>query len=561
MEQRVTPRTAGAADKATGTTGPGPTGPGHRRDDGTARPAETTDGPLGADRSVRSAEGADVRRRIPRTDVVLRDPRLSAAVERLGVGLVKSAVRQAQERARAGDITPEQVPDAALALLPGTAGGLRPVINATGVLLHTNLGRAPLSAAARQAVQEAAGPTDVELELSTGVRARRGRSALAALHERVPSAGAVHVVNNGAAALVLAATVLAAGKEIVVSRGEMVEIGDGFRLPDLLVSTGARLREVGTTNRTTAADYADVIGPDTGFVLKVHPSNFRITGFTRSAEAAELTGLGVPVVVDIGSGLLAPHPALPEEPDADTQLRAGAALVTASGDKLLGGPQCGLLLGDAGLVRTLARHPLARALRVDKLTLAALEATLTGPPTPTALALTADPDRLLARAGRLATGLAADGIDVRAVECTATVGGGGAPGVPLPSAALSLPERYAAALRTNPIPVVGRLEAGRCLLDLRAVPEQDDERLGQAVRSVAPAGGARTASAGGARTVPAGDTPTASAGGDRTGPAEDRPTGPAIDEPTAPAGDTPTASAGEARSGEGVRPARAAAEG
>ncbi|GHH01204.1 L-seryl-tRNA(Sec) selenium transferase [Streptomyces rubradiris] len=426
---------------------------------------------------------ADARRRIPRTDTLLRDPRLAAAVDRLGAHRVKSAVRQAQERARAGGIAPEQVPRTALDLLPGTASGLRPVINATGVLLHTNLGRAPLSDAARQAVQEASGPTDVELDLTTGVRARRGRTALAALRERVPAAGAAHVVNNGAAALVLAATALAAGKEIVVSRGEMVEIGDGFRLPDLLVSTGARLREVGTTNRTTPADYAAAIGPDTAFVLKVHPSNFRITGFTRSARTAELTGLGVPVVVDIGSGLLAPHPALPGEPDADSELCAGAALVTASGDKLLGGPQCGLLLGRQDLLRALARHPLARALRVDKLTLAALEATLTGPPTPTARALAAGPERLRARADRLAAALAADGTDVRAVASAATVGGGGAPGVTLPSAALSLPEPYAAALRTGRLPVVGRLEAGRCLLDLRSVPPEDDDRLARAVRS------------------------------------------------------------------------------
>ncbi|MEU3859964.1 L-seryl-tRNA(Sec) selenium transferase [Streptomyces sp. NPDC028722] len=425
----------------------------------------------------------DVRRRVPRTDVLLREPRLAAAVERLGVGLVKAAVRQAQQRAREGNVPVELVPETALGLLPGSAGGLRPVINATGVLLHTNLGRAPLSAAARQAVAEAAGPTDVELDLATGVRARRGRSTLAALRAGVPAAAAAHVVNNGAAALVLAATALAAGKEIIVSRGEMVEIGDGFRLPDLLVSTGARLREVGTTNRTAPADYAAAVGPDTGFVLKVHPSNFRITGFTRSAEVTDLTGLGVPVVVDIGSGLLAPHPALPAEPDADTQLRAGAALVTASGDKLLGGPQCGLLLGREDLVGALARHPLARALRVDKLTLAALEATLTGPPTPTALALTADPALLGARAARLAADLSAGGIDARPVDSAATVGGGGAPGVTLPSAALSLPAPYAAVLRTGRDPVVGRLEGGRCLLDLRAVPPQDDARLAEAVRA------------------------------------------------------------------------------
>ncbi|MFD8200185.1 L-seryl-tRNA(Sec) selenium transferase [Streptomyces sp. NPDC059701] len=434
---------------------------------------------------TRGGGAPDARRRIPRTDTVLRDPRLAEAMRRLGPEAVGSAVRQAQEQARAGTVPPEKVTDTALGLLPPTAGGLRPVINATGVLLHTNLGRAPLSEAALRAVRDAAGPTDVELDLGTGVRARRGRTTLAALRARVPSAGAAHVVNNGAAALVLAATALAAGREIVISRGEMVEIGDGFRLPDLLVSTGARLREVGTTNRTSVDDYADALGPETGFVLKVHPSNFRISGFTRAAGTAELAVLGVPVVVDIGSGLLAPHPVLPEEPDAESHLRAGASLVTASGDKLLGGPQCGLLLGDDDLVRTVSRHPLARALRVDKLTLAALQATLTGPATPTADALAADPARLARRAERLAAALGADGVDARAVPSDATVGGGGAPGVTLPSAALSLPEAYAAALRTGRTPVVGRLEGGRCLLDLRAVPAEDDERLAEAVRAAA----------------------------------------------------------------------------
>ncbi|MFE6281391.1 L-seryl-tRNA(Sec) selenium transferase [Streptomyces sp. NPDC057877] len=437
------------------------------------------------DQQVSEGPRLDPRRRVPRTDTVLSDPRLREAARRLGEAPVKSAVRRAQERARHGAVPPDAVADTAVTLLPHAASGLLPVVNATGVLLHTNLGRAPLSAAARQAVREAAGPTDVELDLRTGVRARRGRTALAALRDRVPSAAAAHVVNNGAAALVLAATALAAGREILVSRGEMVEIGDGFRLPDLLVSTGARLREVGTTNRTTPDDYAAALGVDTAFILKVHPSNFRITGFTRAADVTELAPLGVPVVVDIGSGLLAPHPLLPEEPDAETQLRAGAALVTASGDKLLGGPQCGLLLGTEDTVRTLSRHPLARALRVDKLTLAALEATLTGPATPTAEALAADPARLRHRAERLARLLDADGIDVRAVDSVATVGGGGAPGVALPSAALSLPERYAAALRTGTDPVVGRLAAGRCLLDLRTVPEPDDQRLAAAVRSAA----------------------------------------------------------------------------
>ncbi|WP_344056751.1 L-seryl-tRNA(Sec) selenium transferase, partial [Sphaerisporangium rubeum] len=221
----------------------------------------------------------------------------------------------------------------------------------------------------------------------TGRRGRRGGAALAALAHAVPDAEAVHVVNNNAAALVLAATALARDREIVISRGELVEIGDGFRLPELLESTGARLREVGTTNRTSVADYAAAIGPRTGFVLKVHPSNYRIEGFAATPSVGELAGLGVPLVGDIGSGLLAPEPLLPDEPDAATWLRAGADLVTASGDKLLGGPQCGLLLGRAGPVETVRRHPVARALRVDKLTLAALTATLVHTANPTRDAL------------------------------------------------------------------------------------------------------------------------------------------------------------------------------
>jgi L-seryl-tRNA(Ser) seleniumtransferase len=261
----------------------------------------------------------------------------------------------------------------------------------------------------------------------------------------------------------------------------MVEIGDGFRIPDLLESTGARLREVGTTNRVTRGDYAAAIGPQTGFVLKVHPSNFRITGFTSSVPIKDLTGLGVPVVADIGSGLLAPHPALPEEPDAATTLAQGADLVTASGDKLLGGPQAGLLLGAAELVTALRRHPLARALRVDKLTFAALEATLRGPESPTAQALAADPAALHRRATAIATALAARGIDAAAVASQATVGGGGAPGMTLDSAAISLPPHFATRLRAGTPPVLGRVEHGRCLLDLRALPAEQDTTLRNAV--------------------------------------------------------------------------------
>ena len=420
---------------------------------------------------------ADPRRRVPRTDTLLADPRLAEAERTLGRALVKSVIADAQQLARTGEIAPEAVADHAVAALPVSAASLKPVINATGVVVHTNLGRAPLSRAAIDAVVTASGATDVEFDLTTGRRARRGRGAMAALAAAVPTAEGVHVVNNNAAALLLAAMTLAPGREIVVSRGELIEIGDGFRLPELMQSTGSRFREVGTTNRTHLRDYADAIGPDTGFILKVHPSNYHVSGFTSAVSIAELATLKPPLVVDIGSGLLAPHPLLPDEPDATTALRQGADLVTASGDKLLGGPQAGLLFGAADLVERLRRHPAARALRVDKLTLAALEATLVGPPTPVAQALDADVTALRARAERLAGRLP----DAHAVDCIAAVGGGGAPDVSLPSAAVSLPERYAAALRTGAPAVVGRLEDGRCLLDLRTVAPSDDDALAAAV--------------------------------------------------------------------------------
>jgi L-seryl-tRNA(Ser) seleniumtransferase len=428
----------------------------------------------------------DPRRRVPRTDTLLADPRLAEAERVLGRALVKSVIADAQQRARAGEIEPNRVVEHAVAALPATASSLRSVINATGVVVHTNLGRAPLSRAAIDAVVAASGPTDVEFDLATGRRARRGRGALAALARAVPAAGGVHVVNNNAAALLLTALALAPGKEIVLSRGELVEIGDGFRIPELLASTGSRLREVGTTNRTSVRDYAEAIGPETGFVLKVHPSNFHVSGFTSAVDVAELAPelrrLDVTLVVDIGSGLLTPHPVLPDEPDATSMLADGADLVTASGDKLLGGPQAGLLFGRAELIERLRHHPAARALRVDKLTLAALEATLIGPPPPVTQALVAEVARLRARAESLAKALSQN-LEAKAVDCAAAIGGGGAPGVQLHSAAVSLPESYAAALRAGSPPVVGRLEGGRCLLDLRTVAPDEDELLLAAVRA------------------------------------------------------------------------------
>ncbi len=294
-----------------------------------------------------------------------------------------------------------------------------------------------------------------------------------------PSAHGVHVVNNNAAALLLCALALAPGREIVISRGELVEIGDGFRIPDLLTTAGARLREVGTTNRTHLRDYAAAIGDGTGFILKVHPSNYLISGFTSDVGIAELAGLGPPVVVDVGSGLLHPHPLLPNEPDVTTAIARGATIVTASGDKLLGGPQAGLLFGDADVLDRLRRHPAARALRVDKLTLAALEATVAGPPPPVHRMLTIPAADLRARAARLAESVPW----VQVVATTSVVGGGGAPGVELDSAGLALPLVYATALRAGTPAVVGRVEDGRCVLDLRTVDPDDEADLVRALRS------------------------------------------------------------------------------
>ncbi|MDQ1720941.1 MAG: L-seryl-tRNA(Ser) seleniumtransferase [Pseudonocardiales bacterium] len=443
----------------------------------------------------------DPRRQVPRTDVLLADPRLAEAAGRLGGARLKATVVTVQQQIRDGELAPDEAVLAVLARLPA-ATSLNPVLNATGVVLHTNLGRARLSQSAAEAVQRATGYLDVEFDLATGRRAKRGSGALAALAQAVPAAEAVLVVNNGAAALLLAVTALASGREVVISRGELVEIGDGFRLPELVESAGARIREVGTTNRTSVTDYTGAVGPQTGCVLKVHPSNFRVDGFTASVGVGELASLPAPVVADIGSGLLRPDRLLPDEPDVTSSLLAGASLVTCSGDKLLGGPQAGLIFGRAGIVERLRRHPLARALRVDKLTLAAGEASVQGPATPTDRYLHADPDQLRRRCERVAAALRTDlnrdvdgaapaaggvpaAIAAEVVSSAGAVGGGGAPGLRLPGWAVALPESYAQALRATTPAVIGRLERGRCLLDLRCVEEAEEAALVAAVRSAA----------------------------------------------------------------------------
>ena len=423
----------------------------------------------------------DPRRRIPRTDRILADPRVRAAAGGLGDAAARAAVVSAQDRARGGEIAPEAVVDTVVASLSARgASSLTPVLNATGVVVHTNLGRAPLSDAARQALLGAAGYVDVELDLATGQRSARGAGAREALLEACPAAEDALVVTNGAAALVLATTALAGAREVVISRGEFVEIGAGFRLSDLMESTGARLREVGTTNRTHLGDYEAALGPETGCILKVHPSNFRVDGFTSSVPLRELRSLadehGVPLVVDVGSGLLTPDPTLPDEPSLAEALEAGADAVIASGDKLLGGPQAGLLLGRTETVRRLARFPLARAVRADKLTLAALEATLRGGRPPVDVALHAEPGRLRERAEALAAA-----VDAEVVPHDGRVGGGGAPGVPLHGWAVRLPEAVARPLRLGRPAVLPRVHDGACLVDLRCVPESRDHELTDAV--------------------------------------------------------------------------------
>lgn len=438
---------------------------------------------------VVEAQPIDPRREVPGTDALLAAPELTAAAARLGAPAVKRAIRRAQQQVRDGTIDVTTILAAIASDLPRSTNSIEPVINATGVIVHTNLGRAPLSAAARRAVANASGYATVELELRTGQRARRGRHVLDALVAATPGAEGALVVNNNAAALVLVAMALATDREIVISRGELLEIGDGFRIAAILTAAGANLREVGSTNRTTLGDYAEAISPRTGFVIKVHQANFAMSGYTGDVGVAELAALPAPLVVDIGSGLLNPHPALPGEPDAANALAAGADLVTASGDKLLGGPQAGIILGRADLIDRLRRHPVARAVRVDKLTLAALEATLDGSPAPVLSMITEPYDEVHARARRLAEALRSAGIDAAVVDTEAAVGGGAAPTVRLASAAVALAAALAEPLRLATPAVLGRVERGRCLLDLRTVSDAELAGLEVAIRNAASAAG------------------------------------------------------------------------
>jgi L-seryl-tRNA(Ser) seleniumtransferase len=363
---------------------------------------------------------------------------------------------------------------------------LRRVLNATGVVVHTNLGRAPLAPAARAAVAAAAeGYSNLELDLASGERGSRHAHVEGLLRE-VTGAEAALAVNNCAAAVLLAAAALAGpGRDVVVSRGQLIEIGGGFRIPEVLGQAGARLVEVGTTNRTRLADYAAALGADTGAVLRAHPSNFRTLGYTEEVEIEALCSLGVPVIDDVGSGVLADHlELLADEPPVRRSVRAGAAVVCFSGDKLLGGPQAGLMVGTRDAVQACRRHPLARAVRIDKLSLAALEATLAiyrdpelaRRELPVLAMLDAAPAELQARARALAQACGGE-----VVDSTAKVGGGALPLLELPGPAVAVEVGLAAALRAGEPPVVGRIADGRLLLDVRTLT---DEEAGQAAAAV-----------------------------------------------------------------------------
>lgn len=451
-------------------------------------------------------------RGLPSVDRVLAHPALQASRGELPHELLVLAIRQELERVRAGmrsgnsmQVSTEEIAqNAALLAALFASPSLRPAINATGVVIHTNLGRAPLSKAAIEVVAAVAGYSNLEYDLEEGRRGSRYVHAVQVLR-RVTGCEDAMVVNNNAAALVLVLAGLAQGRQVVVSRGQLVEIGGGFRIPDIMRQSGARLVEVGTTNRTYISDYADAITEDTALLLRVHSSNFRLTGFTTSASIEEMAELaharGLPVVDDVGSGALldTTQYGLSPEPRVQDSLHAGADLVLFSGDKLLGGPQCGIVAGRAEVVARLRKHPLARALRVDKMTLAALEATLlhylkgeAERNVPIWRMIAARPEELHVRATGWAVELGRRGLECRVEEGQSTVGGGSLPGDTLPTALLAIVPgvqadtvdspgaeagEWAARLRRTPVPVIARVERGLLVLDPRTVAPEEEATL------------------------------------------------------------------------------------
>ena len=445
-------------------------------------------------------------RRLPAVEHVLKHDEVAALCALHGRTVVAGWVREVLSEMRNGksddlaadssQMMSDVVRRVALAPCRDASQRMRRVINGTGVVIHTNLGRAPLAPAAIQAIAATASGTNLEVDLLTGRRGRRG-AAVESLCRETTGAESALVVNNCAAATLLALQTLAAGRRVIISRGQLIEIGGSYRLPDVFRQAGVELHEVGTTNRTRLADYEMAIGPETAALLRVHPSNYRITGFCESVSIAELAELAkarqLPVIDDIGSGCLydLTRYGLPDEPIVADSLRAGADLVLFSGDKLLGGPQCGIIVGRSELVEKLRTNPLARAVRVDKLTLAALQATLEihragrafeEIPVLRQLALTSDDVRRRAEqlVERLNTQSRSPNLfSLQAVE--SAPGGGALAGQTVPSWAIAVlgpnPEQMAERLRVGTPAVVTRLQDGCNLIDLRTVLVEDEDAL------------------------------------------------------------------------------------
>ncbi len=426
--------------------------------------------------------------------------RLEDVPKPLAVLAARRAVADARERIASGEPAPRDLEEHARGLAEEAARpSLRPVLNATGVIVHTNLGRAPLSGeAVAAAARVGTGYSTLEYDLEKGRRGSR-QEHVEGLVRELTGAEAALVVNNCAAAVLLAAAALAGGRDLVVSRGQLVEIGGSFRIPEVVAQSGARLVEVGTTNRTRLADYERALGPDTGAILRAHQSNFRTVGFTQEVAIEDLCGLGPPVIDDVGSGALAEGvPELADEPPVRRSVGAGCAVVCCSGDKLLGGPQAGLMAGTRVAVDRCRSHPLARAMRIDKLSLAALEATLRAYRDPRAARdsipvlrmLAAGEDELQARAELMREHLAEAGAEARILRATAKVGGGALPLLELEGPVCAVDpgevgfDELARRLRDGEPPVVGRAREGWLLLDPRTV---DDMEAGETARAVAAA--------------------------------------------------------------------------
>ena len=453
---------------------------------------------------------------IPSIEQLLQRDGVQALLQTYGRTATVKALREAAEKLRTqleGPGSPDEVKvevleaaerlesEAGTSLTRIFMSSLQPVINATGVIIHTNLGRAPLADSAVSAIAAIAPHfTNLEYDLKNGGRGQRDTHVEYWLRE-LTGAEAVVVVNNNAAATLLLLSALASGREVIVSRGELVEIGGGFRVPDVLAQSGAQLREIGTTNRTRADDYAAAINDRTGLLLRVHPSNFRIEGFAERPSLESLVAVGqrfgVPVVEDLGSGCLISHDELPAEPTVRSSIEAGVDVICFSGDKLLGGPQAGVIVGRDQMLQRVRTHPLMRAVRADKLTYAALNATLqeyalgrASITVPVIRMIKAQEDEIERRARTAAAAVNTSTIKVQIIDGVSTIGGGSAPGSELSTRLLAMtsltiqPKHLAAALRRLTPPIIGRIERGQVVLDLRTVLPEQDEILARALGSL-----------------------------------------------------------------------------